>query len=60
MSDSTAPDSEEILWAGSVSHWHYAGKWLFVVLFRSALVATFFIHLEISTMTSGDHDNHDG
>lgn len=43
---STPPnDGEEVLWSGSVSHWHYAGKWLFVVMFLSALLATFFIHL---------------
>ena len=45
MSDSTAADGEEILWSGSVSQWHYAGKWFFVVVFLSALVTTFFIHL---------------
>jgi uncharacterized membrane protein YdbT with pleckstrin-like domain len=43
--DASTDDGEEILWSGSVSHWHYAGKWFFVVLSVAALIATFFIHL---------------
>ena len=38
-------DVEEVLWSGSVSQWHYAGKWLLVVVFLAGLVATFFRHL---------------
>jgi len=36
---------EETLWSGSVSHWHYAGKWLMVVISLAAVAATFFLHL---------------
>lgn len=43
--NATTTDNEEVLWSGSVSHWHYAGKWLLVVIFLAALVATFFVHL---------------
>lgn len=45
MMNATTTDNEEVLWSGSVSHWHYAGKWLLVVIFLAALVATFFVHL---------------
>ncbi|MEP6671776.1 MAG: PH domain-containing protein [Chthoniobacter sp.] len=38
-------DAEEVLWKGSVSHWHYAGKWLLVVVFIAALVANVFLRL---------------
>jgi membrane protein YdbS with pleckstrin-like domain len=34
-------DGEEILWSGSISHWHYAGKWFFVLVCLAALAATF-------------------
>lgn len=40
----TAPgikEAEEVLWSGSVSQWHYAGKWLLVVVFLGGLAATF-------------------
>ena len=43
--NASATDNEEVLWSGSVSHWHYAGKWLLVLVFLAALVATFFVHL---------------
>src|SRR6202044_1036105 len=40
-----APDHhEETVWSGSVSQWHYAGKWICVVLFLAAAIATFFVH----------------
>jgi len=39
------PDHEEPVWSGSVSQWHYAGKWLLVVLLLAACIATFFFHL---------------
>jgi|SRR6266853_1735384 len=45
MSDSNTENEETILWNGSVSHWHYAGKWFFIILLVSALVATFFLNL---------------
>src|ERR1700722_7733289 len=38
-------DHEQTLWSGSVSQWHYAGKWFFVVLLLAILAATFFVHL---------------
>lgn len=41
----TPLDNEEMLWSGSVSNWHYAGKWLVSVLFLVALLGTFFVHL---------------
>jgi uncharacterized membrane protein YdbT with pleckstrin-like domain len=44
MSDQ-ATDHEQTLWSGSVSQWHYAGKWFFVVLLLAILAATFFVHL---------------
>jgi uncharacterized membrane protein YdbT with pleckstrin-like domain len=37
-----SPDHEETVWAGSVSQWHYAGKWFFVVVLFAACVGTFF------------------
>ena len=45
MSDSNSDSEEQILWNGSVSQLHYAGKWLFIILLLGALPATFFIHL---------------
>jgi uncharacterized membrane protein YdbT with pleckstrin-like domain len=44
MSD-PATDHEQTLWSGSVSQWHYAGKWFFVVLLIGLLAATFFVQL---------------
>jgi len=43
--NATPVDNEEVLWSGSVSHWHYAGKWLLAVIFLAALLATFFVHI---------------
>src|SRR6266702_3098419 len=45
MTDSNTDSEEQILWNGSVSQWHYAGKWFFIVLLLSGLVATFFFVL---------------
>jgi len=45
MSDAITESEEHILWNGYVSQWHYAGKWLIIVLLLGALVATFFISL---------------
>ena len=50
MSDQ-ATDHEQTLWSGSVSQWHYAGKWFFVVLLLAILAATFFVHLIDDPMT---------
>jgi uncharacterized membrane protein YdbT with pleckstrin-like domain len=44
-------ESEQILWSDSVSHWHYAGKWLIVSVFAAALVATFFLRLAVDVTT---------
>jgi len=43
MSEIETESQETTLWSGSVSHWHYAGKWLAVILLLGALAATFFI-----------------
>ena len=51
MSDSNPDNDETILWSGSVSHWHYAGKWLVIILLLSALVATFFLQLSDAETT---------
>lgn len=32
---------EEVLWSGSISHWHYAGKWALALLCLAALVYSF-------------------
>ncbi len=44
MSNSPSAENEETLWAGSVSQWHYAGKWLIVVVCIAILIGTFFIN----------------
>jgi uncharacterized membrane protein YdbT with pleckstrin-like domain len=41
MSDANSHAGEEVLWSGSVSHWHYAGRWLAVFLLAGAVVASF-------------------
>lgn len=38
----TIVEGEEVLYTGSISHWHYAGKWFFVLLLLAALGASFF------------------
>jgi len=43
--NATPIDHEEVLWSGTVSHWHYAGKWLLAVISLAALLATFFVHV---------------
>lgn len=37
-----AHEAEKTLWRGSVSNWHYAGKWMLVLLLIAALIASFF------------------
>jgi uncharacterized membrane protein YdbT with pleckstrin-like domain len=41
MSTPTELTGEEILWQGTVSHWHFIGRWLLVLLCVAGLVATF-------------------
>ena len=43
MTNSPSAEHEETIWSGSVSQWHYAGKWLVVVICLAVLLATFFI-----------------
>lgn len=45
MSLAEADSAEKTLWTGSVSHWHYAGKWFSILLLLAALVGTFFFSL---------------
>lgn len=37
-------ESEQVMWTGSVSHWHYAGKWLIVVILLTVFIGSFFQH----------------
>lgn len=46
MSTTTTAPGERLLWSGSVSHWHFAGRWLCIVLALAALVASFFVPLQ--------------
>jgi uncharacterized membrane protein YdbT with pleckstrin-like domain len=43
--NATPLEHEQVLWSGSVSHWHYAGKWLVAVISLAALLTTFFAHI---------------
>lgn len=45
MNDPIAPSSEQALWQGSVSHFHYFGKWLLAVILLGALCGSFFLFL---------------
>jgi len=45
MTNSPSADNEETLWSGSVSQWHYAGKWLIVVVCVAILLGTFYINI---------------
>jgi membrane protein YdbS with pleckstrin-like domain len=38
---SPADHHEETVWAGSVSQWHYAGKWFAIVLLLAICIASF-------------------
>jgi len=44
MTNPSSTEHEETLWSGSVSQWHYAGKWLTVVICLVVLAGTFFIN----------------
>ena len=39
--DSQSPHVENIVWSGSVSQWHYAGRWLLVLALLAAAVGSF-------------------
>jgi uncharacterized membrane protein YdbT with pleckstrin-like domain len=43
MSNTQAHPDEEVLWTGSISQFHYAGRWLLIVLLLLGLAATFVI-----------------
>ncbi len=43
MSDQSI-ESEEVMWSGSISNWHYAGKWFAVVILLAALIGSFLQH----------------
>ena len=43
MADEIVTPGEEVLWTGSVSQWHYSGRWFCILLLLAALVATFFV-----------------
>ena len=38
-------NSEEVLWSGTVSHWHYRNKWLLICALLVALVVSFLIDI---------------
>ena len=40
-SDRIQTTGEETLWRGSVSHWHYAGRWLVILLLIGVGIASF-------------------
>lgn len=37
-------ETEQVMWSGSVSNWHYAGKWFTVVILLALLVGSFLQH----------------
>jgi uncharacterized membrane protein YdbT with pleckstrin-like domain len=41
MAEEIVTPGEEVLWTGSVSQWHYAGRWLVILLLAAGLVASF-------------------
>jgi membrane protein YdbS with pleckstrin-like domain len=43
MSNSPVDPEEKVVWTGSVSNWHYAGKWLFIVILFAAVIASFLL-----------------
>jgi uncharacterized membrane protein YdbT with pleckstrin-like domain len=45
------PDHEETVWSGSVSQWHYAGKWFSVVVLFAVCIGTFFVQRLLDPMT---------
>jgi uncharacterized membrane protein YdbT with pleckstrin-like domain len=45
MTDPTPATTEQILWTGTVSNLHYAGKWFLVVILLGAVVGSFWLVL---------------
>lgn len=43
MSNPPDASGEEVLWSGTVSQLHYAGRWLLILLLLGACAATFFL-----------------
>ena len=43
MSNPPDASGEEVLWSGTVSQWHYAGRWLLILILLAGVVATFFL-----------------
>ena len=41
MNQSPRTADEQLIWKGSVSQWHYLGRWLLIVLFLAGAVAAF-------------------
>ena len=37
-------ETEQVMWSGSVSNWHYAGKWFTIVVLLALLVGSFLQH----------------
>jgi len=37
-------ESEQVMWSGSVSNWHYAGKWLTIIILLVLLIGSFLQH----------------
>jgi uncharacterized membrane protein YdbT with pleckstrin-like domain len=50
MDEVTTPGEQE-LWSGSVSHWHYIGRWLLFLLLLAGLVATFVLQMPAQPST---------
>lgn len=48
MNASPTSADEQIIWKGSVSQWHYFGRWLLVMLFLAGAVASFFFPLPVA------------
>jgi membrane protein YdbS with pleckstrin-like domain len=45
MSEIETDNPEKTLWLGTVSQWHYAGKWFVIILLLAAAAATFFFKI---------------
>jgi len=43
MTDSIPASTERTLWSGTVSHLHYFGKWLWVIILAGVLAGSFFV-----------------
>ena len=49
MNNPAPTTTEQTLWRGTVSHLHYLGKWLLVVVFAAALCGSFLLRFPDST-----------